>query len=141
MLEKSKAAQRALLDVVLSLEAGMALKGMWRVCAVLAAFTVAGMSGGAVAQMPGAPSKPAYSPIKQFALPFRPVGLWDKPNEACMTKCQAHVQKGCFKRLSELSPAADAGAIQDMCDDKYSVCLYDCMCETCDENQIIIKEQ
>ena len=76
-----------------------------------------------------------------FSLPFRPAGLWDKPNEACMTKCQTHLQKGCFKRLSKKSPAADAGAIQDMCDDKYSVCLYDCMCETCDENQIIIKEQ
>lgn len=119
----------------------MALQGLRRVCAVLAAFTIAGMSGGADAQMPGAPSKPVYSPIRQFALPFRPAGLWDKPNEACMTKCKVHVKKGCFKRLSEKSPTADAGAIQDMCDDKYSLCLYDCMCETCDENQIIIKEQ
>jgi hypothetical protein len=62
----------------------MALQGMWRVFAVLAAFTVAGMSDGADAQMPGAPSKPVYSPIRKFALPFRPAGLWDKPNEACM---------------------------------------------------------
>ncbi len=119
----------------------MALQGMWRVFAVLAAFTVAGMSGGADAQMPGPPSKPVHSPIRQFTLPFRPAGLWDKPNEACMTKCQAHVEKGCFKRLSVKDPTADAGAIQDMCDDNFSVCLYDCMCETCDENQIIIKEQ
>lgn len=68
-------------------------------------------------------------------------GLWDKPNEACMTKCSVFIKKGCFQKLAEKNPTADPGSIQDECDNQYSVCLYDCMCDTCDENQIIIKEQ
>ena len=58
-----------------------------------------------------------------------------------MTKCQPFVQKDCFKRLAKKFPTADAESMQQKCDDNYSMCLYDCMCETCDENQIIIKEQ
>ena len=136
-----KAAQGGLLDVVLSREAGMTLRGMWRGIAVMAALSLAGMSGSAGAQMAGAPVKPDYSPIKRFTLPISPAGLWDKPNQTCMNKCQVHVKKGCFQRLSEKDPTADAGSIQGKCDDLFSVCLYDCMCETCDENQIIIKER
>jgi hypothetical protein len=108
--------------------------------AVVAAFILAGMSGGAGAQMGAMSSKPEYSPIKRFTLPIRPAGLWDKPNQACMDKCQVHARKGCFKRLSDKDPTADASAIQEKCDDQFSLCLYDCMCDTCDENQIIIKE-
>lgn len=67
-------------------------------------------------------------------------GLWDKPNQACITKCEAFVKKGCFRTLAEKNPAADPAALQDQCDDKFSLCLYDCMCDTCDENQIIIKQ-
>jgi len=67
-------------------------------------------------------------------------GLWDKPNQACITKCEAFVKKGCFKTLAEKQPGADPGSLQDQCDDKFSLCLYDCMCDTCDENQIIIKQ-
>ncbi len=119
----------------------MALRGTKRVIAVLAAIALAGMSGGAGAQMGAAPSKLNYSPIKRFTLPIRPAGLWNKPNKACMTKCQTHVQKDCFRRLSEKSPAADPAALQEKCDDQFSLCLYDCMCDTCDENQIIIKQQ
>jgi len=117
----------------------MAVAASRRVIAALAALSLAAMSGGAGARMPGAAV--ITLPLSPVPGSVRPAGLWDKPNEACITKCQAHVEKGCFKRLSEKSPAADAGAIQDMCDDNFSVCLYDCMCETCDENQIIIKEQ
>lgn len=67
-------------------------------------------------------------------------GLWDKPNEACTKKCEVFVSKNCFRDLSTKNPTADPGSIQDQCDDKFSVCLYDCMCDTCDENQIIIKQ-
>ena len=109
-----------------------------RVIAVLAAFALAGMSGGAGAQMMNTPQlKLPYSPIPGRVLP---AGLWDKPNEACADKCRVFVQKGCFTRLSQKDPTADPGAIQDKCDAKYSLCLYDCMCDTCDENQIIIKQ-
>ncbi len=105
---------------------------------VLAVFAIAGMNGGAGAQMINAPRIALpYSPIPGRVIP---AGLWDKPNQACMTKCEVFVRKGCFTRLSEKDPAADPGSIQDRCDDKFSVCLYDCMCDTCDENQIIIKQ-
>ncbi len=108
-----------------------------RVVAVLAAFALSGMSGGAGARMASAPHlKLAYSPIPGRVIP---AGLWNKPNEACMTKCQSFVQKGCYKRLSEKDPTANPGAIQERCDDKYSLCLYDCMCGNCDKDQIIIK--
>jgi len=108
---------------------------------VLTAFALAAMSGGASAQMINTtPAQYQYSPITRNTAPLLPVGLWDKPNEACMTKCEVFVQKGCFKRLSDNDPIADPGSIQDRCDDKFSVCLYDCMCDTCDENQIIIKQ-
>lgn len=118
----------------------MFMCGTNRVIAVLAAFAVAGLSSGAGAQMVKAPQAELnYSPIKRNPAPVIRAGLWDKPNEACITKCQVFVHKGCFKQLSEKDPTADAGAIQDICDDKYSVCLYDCMCDTCDENQIIIR--
>lgn len=103
---------------------------------MIAVILVAGM-GGAGAQMMAAPQlKTPYSPVPGRVLR---AGLWDKPNEACMTKCRIHVQKGCFKRLSEKDPTADPGSIQDRCDDKFSICLYDCMCETCDEDQIKIR--
>jgi len=116
----------------------MAFAASARVIAALTALSLAAMSGGAGARMPGGPPvKLPYSPIPGSV---RTAGLWDKPNEACMTKCEVHVQKGCFKRLSEKNPAADAAALQEKCDDKFSLCLYDCMCDTCDENQIIIKQ-
>jgi hypothetical protein len=123
----------------------MALRELFGICAVLATFIVAGLdgsdSGSASAQMATTQTKPAYSPIKKYSVPYHLIGLWDKPNEACMTKCQVHVRKGCFKRLSDKYPAANAEELQDKCDDTFSLCLYDCMCDTCDENQIIIKEQ
>ena len=121
----------------------MAIAASRRVIAALTALSLAAMSGGAGARMPGTLTtgtplvKLPYSPIPGSV---RPAGLWDKPNEACMTKCQIHVQKGCFKRLSKKNPAAGAAALQEMCDGKFSLCLYDCMCDTCDENQIIIKQ-
>ena len=109
--------------------------------AVLTALALVGTSVSASAQMVNMPATQYnYSPIAQHSVPLLPIGLWDKPNEACMTKCQVFVRKGCFTRLSKKHPAADPGSIQDQCDDKYSVCLYDCMCDTCDENQIIIKQ-
>lgn len=119
----------------------MALRGTRRVIAVLAAFAMAGLSGGAGAQMVHAPSKPHVSPIKRFTPPLRLAGLWDKPNDRCMTKCQTHVEKGCYKRLSDKHPTADAMSLHEKCEDLFSLCLYDCMCDTCDENQIIIKKQ
>lgn len=119
----------------------MALRGILGICAVLAAFILAGLAGSssAGAQMATTASKPVFSPIRKYSVPFRPVGLWDKPNETCMTKCRVHVRKGCFKRLSDKYPAANAEELQDKCDDTFSLCLYDCMCDTCDDNQIIIK--
>lgn len=72
--------------------------------------------------------------------PARYAGLWDKPNEACIAKCEGFVKKGCFAELTKKNPTASPVSIQDQCDDKYSLCLYDCMCDTCDENQIIIKQ-
>lgn len=77
------------------------------------------------------------SPVPGFV---HKTGLWDKPNEACTQKCEVFVSKNCFRDLAAKNPGADPGSIQDQCDDKFSVCLYDCMCDTCDENQIIIKQ-
>lgn len=116
----------------------MALREMRRGISVLAAVALAGMSGAAGAQTGAPPSQLNTPHIERNLLP---AGLWDKPNEACMNKCQTFVQKDCFKRLAEKSPTADPGTLQDKCDDNFSICLYDCMCETCDENQIIIKQQ
>ena len=119
----------------------MAFTGSARVIAVVAAFALAGMSGGAGAQMPAAQLSGAplvtlpHSPIPGRVLP---AGLWDKPNEFCMTQCQDLVHKGCFKRLMKKDPSAEAASIQEKCDEKYSICLYDCMCENCKENQNII---
>lgn len=108
---------------------------------VLAVVALAGLGGGAGAQMVNTPEPELnYSPIMRNTAPVIRAGLWDKPNEACITKCQIFVRKGCFTRLSEKDPTADPGSIQDTCDDKYSVCLYDCMCDTCDENMIILKQ-
>ena len=109
-----------------------------RVCVIGVGLAIAGLIGGADAQI-GGPliGKFYYSPIPGQV---RPAGLWDKPNEACMTHCKTHVDKGCFTRLSEKNPDADPASIQDQCDDKFSLCLYDCMCDTCDENQIIIRQ-
>ena len=128
-------------------EAGMALRVkiqtfalLSRGVVVLAALALAGMSGGAGAQMGSAPSKLHYSPNKRFTLPVHPAGLWDPPNQACITKCKIHKKNGCFTRLSEKSPTATAAEINEKCDAKFSLCLYDCMCDTCDENQIIIKQ-
>lgn len=104
---------------------------------VAAVILLAGMGGGASARM---------TAIPHFKAPFSPIpgqlhraGLWDKPNQACMTKCRVFVLKGCFKRLSDESPDTGAASIQEKCDDKFSLCLYDCMCETCAEDQIIIR--
>ena len=109
-----------------------------RICIMGAVIAVAALIGGANAQIGGpAVGKLPHSPIPGQA---QPAGLWDKPNEACMTHCQVHVDKGCFKRLSEKNPAADPASIQEQCEEKFSLCLYDCMCDTCDENQIIIRQ-
>ncbi len=117
----------------------MRVRGVGRSMSMVAVVLLAGLGGGADARMINAPElKAPYSPIPSRVLR---AGLWDRPNEACMNKCQVFVKKGCFTKLSEKNPAADPGDIQDQCDDKYSICLYDCMCDTCDENQIIIKEQ
>lgn len=78
---------------------------------------------------------PALSPPST-----RYAGLWDKPNQACIAKCESFIKKGCFAELTKKNPTASPISIQDQCDDKYSLCLYDCMCDTCDENQIIIKQ-
>jgi len=103
-----------------------------------ASLALAGLTSGANAQLgTGVQAKLPYSPIPGHV---RPAGLWDKPNEICMNKCQEFVQKGCFKRLSDKDPTADPASIQDQCEDKFSLCLYDCMCDTCDENQIIIRQ-
>ncbi len=119
----------------------MTLRGTKLVIAVLVVFAAAGPSSGTVAQMASTASKPLYSTLERSVLPVRPAGLWDKPNELCTNKCQTHVQKGCFKRLTDKDPTADASSLQEKCEDLFSLCLYDCMCDTCDENQIIIKEQ
>lgn len=109
--------------------------------AVLTALALTVMNGGAGAQLMNAPeAKLNNSPIKRNTAPLIRAGLWDKPNEACIAKCEVFVRKGCFTRLSEKDPSADPSSIQDQCDSKFSVCLYDCMCDTCDENQIIIKQ-
>ena len=114
------------------------LRPLMRACVVGAGVVISGMIGGADAQV-GAPviGKIFHSPIPGR---MHPAGLWDKPNEACMTHCEVHVDKGCFKRLAEKNPDADPAAIQEQCDEKFSLCLYDCMCDTCDENQIIIRQ-
>lgn len=116
---------------------------VWRKMHALAAgvcLALAGMSGGAGAQMINTPMPEfSFSPVLRIPAPILPAGLWDKPNEACMEKCRIYVEKGCFGRLSEKDPTADPGTIQDKCDNKFSLCLYDCMCDTCDENQIIIR--
>ena len=90
--------------------------------------------------MAATPPKSVYSPLTRLIPPVRPVGLWDKPNEFCTKKCKTHVEKGCYKRLADKDPTADAMSIHNKCEDLYSLCLYDCMCDTCDENQIIIKK-
>ena len=109
-----------------------------RTCIMGAMLAIAALIGTAEAQVGGsAVGKLPYSPIPGQA---QPAGLWDKPNEACMTYCQVHVDKGCFTRLSEKNPDADPASIQDQCEDKFSLCLYKCMCDTCDENQIIIQQ-
>ncbi|MDA7949016.1 MAG: hypothetical protein MPJ78_16250 [Hyphomicrobiaceae bacterium] len=109
-----------------------------RACALGTALAMAGLVGGADAQIHGPMlGKLPYSPIPGR---HQPVGLWDKPNQACTDYCQVHVDKGCFKRLSDKYPDADAASIQEQCEDKFSLCLYKCMCDTCDENQIIIRQ-
>ena len=114
------------------------LPRLLRASALGAGLVIAGLIGGADAQNGGkAIGKLPYSPIPGQV---HSAGLWDKPNESCMTYCKVHVDKGCFRRLSEKNPDADAGSIQDQCDDKFSLCLYKCMCDTCDENQIVIQQ-
>lgn len=110
-----------------------------RILVIGAALAIAGMIGGADAQ-PGTAvfGGYAFSPVPGRV---HPAGLWDRPNEACMDHCKIHVEKGCFKRLSDKNPDADAASIQAQCDDKFSLCLYDCMCDTCDEDQIIIRKK
>lgn len=122
----------------------MASAASRRAITVVAALALTGMSSFAVAQMQvarisGAPLVTLlHSPVPGGRV--HRAGLWNKPNEACQTQCQVFVDKGCFKRLSEQDPGASAAALQERCEDKYSLCLYDCMCDTCDENQIIIKQ-
>lgn len=109
-----------------------------RTLGALMALALAGMSGVA-AQVANTPqAKLPHSAIPGLA---RPAGLWDKPNEACMRKCRSHVKKDCFTRLAEKSPGADPAAIHEKCEDTFSLCLYDCMCDTCDKNQIVIKKK
>ena len=109
-----------------------------RACVLGATLAIAGLIGGAEAQMGGpAIGKVPFSPIPGTV---RPAGLWDKPNQVCMDYCNVHVDKGCFRRLSEKNPDADAASIQEQCEDKFSLCLYKCMCDTCDENQITIRQ-
>jgi len=121
----------------------MAVAASRRIIAVLAVLSLAGISARAgaqktVTQLSGAPlATLPHSPVPGRV---RSAGLWDKPNAACETKCQVFVKKGCFSRLAKKYPAADADALQEQCDDKYSLCIYDCMCNTCDKNQIIIKQ-
>ncbi|GBE43434.1 hypothetical protein BMS3Bbin10_01511 [bacterium BMS3Bbin10] len=115
----------------------MRVRGVRRSLSMIAVVLLAGMGGGAGAQMMNAPQlKAPHSPIPARV---RPAGLWDRPNEACMNKCRVYARKGCFTQLSKKNPAADPSEIQDKCDDKYSLCLYDCMCDTCDEDQIKIR--
>ena len=119
----------------------MAFTGSARGIAVVAAFALPGMSGGAGAQMPVAQiSGAAAVTLPHSPIPGRvnPAGLWGKPDEFCMTQCQELIHKDCFQRLMEKDPSAEAASIQDRCDEKYSLCLYDCMCENCKENQHII---
>ncbi len=115
----------------------MAVRRKMHALAAGVCLALAGMSGGAGAQMINTPMPEfSFSPVLRIPAPILRAGLWDKPNEACLEKCQIHVKKGCFKRLSEKNPYADAGTIQDLCDNEYSICLYECMCETCVQKQI-----
>lgn len=117
-------------------ETGMTFTDSARGIAVAAAVAMAGMSGSADARMTNAPPGTLpHSPIPGRA---QLAGLWDKPNEYCMSHCRELIHKGCFKRLMKQDPGAEAASIQDMCDEKYSICLYNCMCENCKENQDII---
>lgn len=105
----------------------------------MALLVLAGSSQTSTAQRPSL-NDPSSFPHSMIPGLTQKIGLWDKPNQACITKCEIFVSKGCFKELSDKFPAADAGSLQEKCDDKFSLCLYDCMCDTCDENQIIIKQ-
>lgn len=123
----------------------MAFAGI-RVLAAIAVFFAASSLGGTLAQprdgtaQETASAVYAYSPLTTAQLPVWRAGLWDKPNQACIDKCEVFVNKSCFTELSKKNPTADPASIQFQCEDKFSMCLYDCMCDTCDENQIIIKE-
>lgn len=113
--------------------------GLLTIAVLAAIFAIAGHSVSTSATQNASQAWQAlpHSPIPGLT---RKIGLWDKPNQACITKCEAFVDKGCFKTLSEKNPTADPASIQDQCEDKFNICLYDCMCDTCDENQIIIKQ-
>jgi len=103
---------------------------------VYAGFTA--LAAGSLSHLDNTREKAANAPVTPP--PAHYAGLWDKPNEACIAKCEGFVKKGCFAELTKKNPTASPVSIQDQCDDKYSLCLYDCMCDTCDENQIIIKQ-
>jgi hypothetical protein len=109
--------------------------------AAAAVFFVAIGNSPSGAQPQRAPARPLFvhSPMSGMSATLWRAGLWDKPNQACIEKCSIFVNKSCFKELSEKDPTANPASLQEKCDDKFSVCLYDCMCDTCDENQIIIK--
>ena len=110
-----------------------ALTPMCLIATLLSVLALAGRDASAGAG-------PIASPLRQGFPLLLPAGLWDKPNEACVTQCKTYVNKGCFKELSEKDPTADPASLQEQCDAEYSICLYDCMCDTCDENQIILKK-
>lgn len=86
------------------------------------------------------PTAYAYSPITLSQSSVWRAGLWDKPNQACIDRCEVFVNKGCFTELSKKNPTADAASLLEQCEERFSLCLYKCMCDTCDENQIILKE-
>lgn len=117
----------------------MRRSGFWIFLCVVSCFAIASFTAETQAA--------AYSENGLFDLPastipglVRKAGLWDKPNKACLTKCEVFTRKDCFKELAEKHPAADPGSLQERCDDKFSVCVYDCMCDTCPKDQIIIKQ-
>lgn len=124
----------------------MAVSGI-RVLAVMVAAVLAAGSLSSTRAQPHTPSPEdatiasyAYFRVTASRLPVWRAGLWDKPNQACIDRCTAFENKDCFTELSKKNPTADAASIQDQCEDKFSLCLYKCMCDTCDENQIILKE-